>query len=518
MYMQLRSFAKSFPFALTIVMTLSATKVYADDIPLYSMPTAYEFNYEEIKMPHGVSNMGLLGGAYRFYFTPWLYAGPAVYGAANGESGGLFMLGAVAGLQQHLVGPVSATESLYLGGGGGRSSQVGGGAMVQPGVGLLYDLNQDWHLGLSYNITNFPSGQIHSKQLSLSLLFSSKWLYTQAHYAGEHLKSLEQINYHGSGLLNFSHNYLSLMAEAYKPVGSVKDSLGNPQTRAMETVGFEMGHYFTPQAFGWLRSSGAFHGAPSNGYMDALAGIGYQYPITRSWSLIGQLGAGAAGGGNVDTGGGFAWEPSLGLQYDFSQSFAARLSGGYLDTPGGKFHAAALSGNVIYYIDFAHEGTTAAPQYGDYRLQGWSAEILNQTYLHPQRENSNLSSAANLIAIQLNQSITPRFYMAYQGAGAYQGTRVGGLATGMIGPGLHTKMTDDTGWQAKAEWLVGAGGGGNLALGGGAITEPLVGLDYHFTPYLGADVSVGQLKALSSKLNTTVINAGISFNFASLNR
>ena len=153
----------------------------------------------------------------------------------------------------------------------------------------------------------------------------------------------------------------------------------------------------------------------------------------------------------------------------------------------------------------------------DYAFHGWQAIVLNQTYVRPQRSSSDTTSSANLFALQLNQLLSPHFYLAYQGSGAYQGDHVGGLATGLIGAGVQTAMSEPTGWQASAEFLAGAGGGGGLALGGGAIIEPNIGTSYHFNRYFSATLGVGEVIALNDSLNTPIVNAGIRYDFATLN-
>ena len=108
---------------------------------------------------------------------------------------------------------------------------------------------------------------------------------------------------------------------------------------------------------------------------------------------------------------------------------------------------------------------------------------------------------------------TPFFFFSYQAASAYEGNHAGGLATGMIGPGLQTPAFFNQHIQLFTELLVGAGGGGDLALGGGALIEPVVGLHYALTPAIGLQTSVSQLKALHNSLNTPVFNLGMTLRF-----
>ena len=495
----------------------------ATPLLLEQLPSSYSISYEQVKMPNGDPNMGLAGWDYKVYVTPWFFIGPKAYGAVNGDAGGLFTLGMVTGVEHVIKGPFFATASVFAGGGGGRSSDVGGGAMIQPEVGILYKPSKVWGLGVNYSYVTFPSGDIHSSQLGLSLLLTSDWLFADPAYAGYRFTDLDRVDFKGADHLAWSHDYLSLIEQTYVPMNNSKDRTGASQTDAMSLLGFEVGHYFDERRFVWVRSSGALHGAPSNGYMDVLGGVGYRYPLgTTKVSLLGEMGVGAGGGGDVDTGGGFLVEPGLGLQYDFTEQLASRLTASYLDAPNGNFSATALTVNLLYQLDFATRETGVLSQaqsmeVEDYAFHGWQAIVLNQTYVRPQRSSSDTTSSANLFALQLNQLLSPHFYLAYQGSGAYQGDHVGGLATGLIGAGVQTAMSEPTGWQASAEFLAGAGGGGGLALGGGAIIEPNIGTSYHFNRYFSATLGVGEVIALNDSLNTPIVNAGIRYDFATLN-
>ena len=57
-----------------------------------------------------------------------------------------------------------------------------------------------------------------------------------------------------------------------------------------------------------------------------------------------------------------------------------------------------------------------------------------------------------------------------------------------------------------------------MALNGGAVIEPLLGLRYAFTPALGVQASVGEFKALNAGLNTPIVNVGLTLRFDTLDQ
>ncbi len=89
------------------------------------------------------------------------------------------------------------------------------------------------------------------------------------------------------------------------------------------------------------------------------------------------------------------------------------------------------------------------------------------------------------LLFRLINYFTPHFFLSYQAASAYGGKNTGGLATGMIGAGVQTSPFLYNRLQGFAGLLVGAGGGGGLALAGGSLIEPVLGVHYALTPALG---------------------------------
>jgi len=484
---------------------------------LYPRTGFFRFSFDEVNMPDGTDDMGLLGINYFADLTPEIYGGIGGYGSITGTQGGLFVLGVAGGIHKQLFPHWWGDVSFFAGGGGGRSSVVGGGLMLRPSIGLAYSWSLA-RLGLHYSYITFPSGKIHSQQIGADLDIPVDFYYVSAKDLGNALFEFKNIHLFDGKYLGFQRNDFSILLQAYDQKSGTKNVYGSVQDETMGIIGAELDHYLTDKVFWWVKAGGAFSGN-TNGYMDVLGGLGYHYmPGLYSLALVPQLGIGAGGGGNVDTGGGVLINPQLGLEVPLSSSFAARVSGGYLWAPRGNFSAYTATGALIYHLDIA----TANPHHIDlsnaYHIQGWRVQVFNQTYFHPQRTVNSINSNINLIVVQIDQLFTPIFFFNYQAAFAYDGDHAGGYATGMIGPGLQTPTFLNHHIQLFAELLAGAGGGGNLALGGGALIEPVIGVHYAFSPALGLQASVGQLKAINHELNTSVFNLGFTIRFGTLNR
>jgi len=488
---------------------------------LHSLPGFLRISYDnKIQMPNQIPDMGLLGFDYFADITPTIYGGFGGYGSVTGTQGGLFTVGIEGGLHHEFIPRWWGDIGVFVGGGGGKASLTGGGLMIRPHAGIAYDL--PWaRLGVFYSYINFPTGEIQSQQigLSLDLPMDISYLFPHDGLVGSSFTNLDWIHVPIDKFLGFQNNDFAIFLQAYRQRTGTTNTLGEIQDDTMGLVGAELDHYFTDNMFWWLKTSGAFSGI-QNGYMDVLSGFGYHIPLgTSKLSLTPQFGVGAGGGGPVETGGGFLVNPLLGVEWAMSPGFSFRVSSGYLWAPQGELSAVPITAELICHLDIA----TANRHFSEllpngYTIQGWRFQIFNQTYFQPQRNFSNTTSPIELIGIQVDQLFTPWFFLSYQAAGAYSGFHAGGYATGMIGPGIQSQQMMNQSIQFFAELLLGAGGGGGLALNGGALIEPVVGVRYAFTPLMGVQASIGDIKALKDNLNTPVLNIGLTMRFDTLNR
>jgi hypothetical protein len=475
----------------------------------------FRLNYDNIKMPGNNQRMGLVGLNYFADFTPTIYGGVGVYGAVQGNQGGLFVLGIGAGVHHPISEHWWVDAGMYVGGGGGRASMVGGGLMLRPNVGVAYDFR--WaKLGLHYSYVDFPSGDIRSSQIGLDFDFPYDFYYVNYSDVSHAVYGLDQIQLLNGKFLTVERNDLGIFLQAYFQKKGTKNNGGQVQDNTIGLIGAELDHYFTENTFFSFRTDGAYSGIP-NGYMDILMGLGYHWSFgPYGFALVPQFDLGAGGGGSVDTGGGVLVHPMLGFELPMTASFSARLNGGYLWAPQGSLKAPTLMGEFIYHMDLMSGGSKPYENTSRYfDTQGWRFQVFNQTYVHPQRVNESTTSPNNLIGIQLDQFITPNVFFSYQAASAYSGVHAGGLATGMLGPGIQTNELKYH-LQPFAEILIGAGGGGGLQIGGGAIIEPVVGVHYLVNQNIGLVGSLGQLVAMRNHLNTPVVNLGVTVRFGTL--
>ena len=177
--------------------------------PVATIPAAGRFSFELVNMPDNKERkMGLVGVNYLLDFNEWFYGGVAGYGAASGERGGLFVLGFEAGVKHQLFSHFIGNAGIYAGGGGGRTSLVGGGLMLRPHAGIAYDFDY-FQLGLDLSKVRFPDGAINSTQVALNLTIPTSVTY-DANF-NPRLNHVTYVNPEQSFI--FTQYYISLLGQ-----------------------------------------------------------------------------------------------------------------------------------------------------------------------------------------------------------------------------------------------------------------------------------------------------------------
>ncbi len=476
---------------------------------LQSLNYTERLSYEQFSLRNNQPDIGVLGLHNLVNITPYWYAGIGMYGSIKGNSGGYFALSLDAGFQHPLYKKLWIDIGNSLGAGGGRDTPVGGGLFLEPYAGLSLHLKHI-QLGASYNYTTFTSGGIHDHHWAVNLGIPTSSDYTSPRYDNANINSAYKIA--------LSQNYFALLASAYFPKKGTRDTSGQVNDSTIQFVGAEVGHYFNPNWFAYAQAKGAYHGR-SNGYADALLGAGYRMPLTDNHQLnaILKLGMGSGGGGAVDTAGGFVIQPQLGLEYRFNPHISIEADGGYLSAPTGDFNNATAMLLLKYYFDQAHIDNQATDAVGPLHYQNWRIRLLHQTYFSPRAVNGSTNPTMQLINLDFDHAINRTFYLTGQTAFAYHGQRTGGYFSGLIGIGGQWPAPRAHQWSLFAEGLVGTAGGAGLDIGNGALYEPVVGINYQISRYWGLQTSVGRLMAFKGKFSSTVLNAGLTLSFATLN-
>jgi hypothetical protein len=131
------------------------------------------------------------------------------------------------------------------------------------------------------------------------------------------------------------------------------------------------------------------------------------------------------------------------------------------------------------------------------------------------KAGAGASEPIQLFGAKADMMLTDHLYLTGQALGAYSDS-AGGYAVGLVGPGWESAPYGRA--RFSVELLVGASGGGGVAVGGGAIVQPMVGITYDVTENLSAQLMGGRVKALNGDLDSGIVDFSLAYRFGTPRR
>jgi len=456
-----------------------------------SAPASARIGYETISLP-GDEKMGLVGLAYLVQVRPGLCLGPAVYGAASGQRGGFFTIGAEAALCTQLVGPLNLQTGLYVGGGGGAAAPVGGGLMLRPYANLLWDFGP-LRAGVSVSSVNFPNGDIDSSQLGVVFDMPMDFGYVPV---GNTMPARLGAARTGMGFDRFL-----AVGGVYRPRNGSLGTSGAPLPSNIGYVGARAETLLWPDLYLGLEANGAASGGV-DGYAEILGTLGAEFPLGDSgFRLGGRLAFGMGGGGDMPTGGGLLGKVAVDLSVPLTRDLSLGLEAGWASAPQGDFGAPFASLALRWALD-PLPGVAPVPV-----RQEWSAGV--EVYTDAARKDGSSQSMQNL-SFKYTRFVGETLYLTGQVQSAYQGN-AGAYTAGLFGVGGQWRF--EPGVLAAAEMLAGAAGGGGVDTGGGAIVKPMGYIGAQLTKPLSLRLGAGWIKAVNGELSSPVVDLTLTFAF-----
>ena len=474
----------------------------------------FRFSFEEIDMPDPNEHMGLYGFGVHERFKPWLYGGLSTYGAATGQRGGFFTGGYTLGTQYSLTDRWSLDAGAYVGAGGGGSAAQGGGLMLRPHIGLKYDFGR-FSLGLNYSYIDFPNGDISSSAIALNLDFP----FSSVHRDWNDPAMTSQ-NYFGADWDNVSRHRSQISARfrAYQPSSGSTTTSGKSIDTTIGLVGVDYSYFLDNRWFVNFETSGAMNGGVA-GYAELLGGLGYRIPLTSDdrLALMPGLSLGGAGGGGVDTGGGFVARANVGLEYRLSPKLSLILDGGYLTAPDGNFDVPYVGFNLAYVTESYAQDQLGQPLDEESLINTtkWRLRPVHQWYLDAQRTGTNNSRDMELMGAKIDWMGGDWWYLTGQGLSAYAG-EAGGYSEGHWGAGIYGPTWKKG--QLYGEMLIGAGGGGGVDSGDGFLYKPSIGLEYNLSENFAIQAGIGKVISSGGNLDATFLESNLVWRFGSAGR
>ncbi|MEK6749105.1 MAG: hypothetical protein AABY83_07840 [Pseudomonadota bacterium] len=456
------------------------------------------FSYDHTTLPHA-ETMGLLGTAYLVQPLKNFSTGLGIYSAVVGRRGGFFTGGIESEIQSPLWRAWAWRAGLFMGGGGGGAAPQGGGLMMRPHVGLAYR-NQAVQYGLSWSRVWFPNGEIDSTQLSLS----GAWQYVDVWRAGW-LFAAEKNNVPSSVTtqrrqLAMQHQWYFAPSATYRRARAT-DARATPP---IELIGVRWRvDDNAPWIYEW-QALGAWGGG-ADGYAEIAGGIGAKTSMSAWGEGYVLLSAGAAGGGGVDTAGGGIVRTAVGGNLG-GRHLRLFAEGGYLSSIEGHYAAytAAMGLGYVYGTPVAMSTPVA-----------WQAlrvrPAMQRYYIDP-RATTPVARTVDLVALKLDWFLTSEWYLSGWSSAAFDGG-VGGYATGLMGAGWCAYGGANL--SITGELALGAAGGGGMAVGAGAVLQPMLNMYYRLDRSWDATLGAGRLQPVAGEFAAWVFDLGVALRFSS---
>lgn len=471
-----------------------------------------KMDFLSINMPQNEVDMGFTGIHYNIFLNDYAYAGLGIYGAVSGIRGGFFTLGINAGIKKFITDNLYTDFGFHYGGGGGKSAPDGGGIFAQPHVNLGYQFkNFGINAGWSY-VNFFDGGEIKSHQLNLGVEIPLNYNYSnfkayENEYAFESLKS--------SGW-NIPSVKTSLLLHFNNLAIKGSDQNQNVQLLGRNTIrlaGFELANYFSKNWFGFVKVDGAYDGIKA-GYMDVFLGAGYHYAFNKNrTNILGKFGAGAGGGGGVDSKGGFLLYPDISIEQRLFKDTFIAINKGYVMSPDQHFYTSSFGVGLKYYLE--RNGIIDDEKtFSSGKFKGLEVITKHDIYFDAKRDVQPTEDL-HQISLQINLNLNKNIYVAGQTSFAIFGN-AGAYAEGIVGLGVKTTPFFNNKTTVFLQGLAGAAGGGDISTGEGLIVKPSIGFNYELTNTLNFRTAVGYVKAIGGSLSSPLFNFGISYTISFL--
>jgi hypothetical protein len=449
-----------------------------------SLPASGMLGFETVHLPGGES-MGLVGGSLLFDVGDNWGVGPAVYGAATGGRGGLFVGGLEVQRRWALGRSTTLAAGLYAGGGGGAAAPVGSGLMLRPALTVLQDVGRSLQLGLSWSHVRFPSGSIGSTQLGLVLAWRNEFRHFTGGRPGDPVSAGE-----ASGL---GFDRMSVTVGQY--------DLADGGGRRIRLAGARAERRTGIAGLDWGLEAAAAASGDAAGYMEILGGAGVSIaPLPAalpSWRVGLRAAAGLGGGGAVPTGGGVLAKATATMSISPAPGWTVGAELGTVRGLNGDLRARHAQAWLGIDVEPGFDGRGTAPA----RLTRteWSAAIQHHSRV---ARKDGTTRPLDTIGLKLARYAGESVYLTGQAHSAFAGG-AGAYSIGLVGAGVAGSIGGAV--RVGAELLAGAAGGGGVASGGGAIVQAVAWAGLNAGTIGEWRVGLGKARAARNGFDSPVI-------------
>jgi hypothetical protein len=279
-------------------------------------------------------NMGLVGVEWRTFIDDNWFIRGHTEAAAQGSSAGYMQVMGGAGRSFRLNRHIELLAAVSVGGGGGGAVESGGGFLVDGTVGAQWHVTPQWFAEISAGRIMTPASQFSATSIDARIGYQ---LGRSAKVS--ELSADEMLDDHPLRLRVGSHQYQK-----------ASENWRTEPHRNVDNLAIQLDYFVSPRWFLTGQGIGAYAGG-AGAYMTGLVGAGVRQEITQAVFVEGELLAGAAGGGGLNTGSGLLSQANLSLGWQLTPSIAVLGSMGRAAAIDGPFSANVFGISVAHSLN-----------------------------------------------------------------------------------------------------------------------------------------------------------------------
>ncbi|MDD3060932.1 MAG: hypothetical protein PHW94_08355, partial [Sulfurimonas sp.] len=253
--------------------------------------------------------------------------------STGGATGYMEVLGGV-GYKQNIIESTNLIAKLSLGGAGGGEVDTGGGTVTKASLNLNYSPTKKITTGIGAGYYHAFDGNFDVAFAKVNLGINANFLSLGSGGKSVDWNAIESQKIH-IRLVNQSYLYSDTLST-------------NPNNKdAVQNLGIKLDWFATENFYISGQALGAYEGG-AGGYAVGMFGLGYIQALAYDFSLVGELGIGAAGGGSINSGDGSIVQPMVGLMYDINDKIALEAMYGRVIALDGKLDTDVIDLSIVY--------------------------------------------------------------------------------------------------------------------------------------------------------------------------
>ena len=283
------------------------------------------------------SSMQLVGVEWLSYLNDNWFVKVESEGAMGGDNNGYMQILLGGGLRLPITRSTSIKLHAAAGPAGGGGADVGGGLLLDAGLGLQQKISRHLALELSAGGVMAPSHTFEALNLALKLNYQF----------GMPDVGTTPVSWYGLGEFDTTPLRVRLTNQTYFKAddrwrnGDVNQEVSN--------LGVQMDYFLTPNWYVTGQGLAAYAG-DAGAYMVGEVGLGSVWNVTPNWFIEGEALFGAAGGGGLAVGSGLVAQANASVGYRLNKALSIIATAGRIEALQGDFKANVAGVSLAYQV------------------------------------------------------------------------------------------------------------------------------------------------------------------------